>query len=195
MNMYFVMGFVEVPQFGFMVRKEFSGFVREEPTEVIADDCLSYLIGDVAVPTTQVTKISKVTITGVDELDLTAIIGPGTHKKLKKLSKTPVTDDFDAWLKEFIPRVEADFDDANKAGELHALITDEVLRVMNDRMEFYRASIRMSEIGKDKYLARVTYRYAVEMAQHLHIMTLTKATKNMSAKDILNLMENFSTMR
>lgn len=192
MNMYFVMGFLEVAQFGFTTRKEFSGFVKESPTIVEIDGYAHYIIGDVTVPMENITRISEIKMSGAPELDLTAIIGPSTHRPIKKVSKTPITDEFDDWYKKFIATARKDFNEAVKDGELYQHVVDEVFAKMDERLEFYRASIKMAEVRKDGHLARITFRYAVEAAQHLHIMTLSAATKNMSSKDILSLLENFN---
>lgn len=185
--MFYVEGFIEVSQFGFMVRKDFNGFVSEEPKEVKASgkDCL--LIGNIPVPTDNVKRVSPVQVTGVSELDMTKLFPPATKRPIRKeaFSGTPIHDEFVEWRKEFFHKVGMEFKDAIKAKEMKRDSAKEVTEVLKERLEFYGASIQVAEKAKDNNLARLTFRYATQMANNLFIKTLSETGKEISVKDMI----------
>lgn len=186
--MYYVEGFVELSQFGFMVRKEFNGFVSEKPVAVTSEGRDCKIIGDVPVPVDNIKKLIEVMVTGVEELDMSKLFPPATKRRIRKESftQTPVYDEFTEWKKTFFHKVNVEFKDAIKAKELRRDVSNEVLEVMKDRLEFYGASIQVAEKAKDNNLARLTFRYATQMANNLFLKTLSETGKEISVKDMIN---------
>ena len=185
--MYYVEGFVELSQFGFIVRKEFNGFVSEKPAAVTSDGRDCKMIGDVPVPVDNIKKLMEVMVTGVEELDMSKLFPPATKRRIRKESftQTPMYDEFAEWKKTFFHKVNIEFKDAIKAKELRRDASNEVLEVMKDRLEFYGASIQVAEKAKDNNLARLTFRYATQMANNLFLKTLSETGKDISVKDMI----------
>lgn len=185
--MFYVEGFIELSQFGFMVRKDFNGFVSEEPTEVKSKGRICKLIGDIPVPLDNIKKIMAVKVSGVEELDLAKLMPPATKRPIRKESftQTPIHDEFAEWRKSFMHKVAMEFKDAVKAKEMRKDVRDEVTDVLTERLEFYGASILVAEKAKDNNLARLTFRYATQMANNLFIKTLSETGKEVSVKDMI----------
>ena len=186
--MFYVEGFVELSQFGFIVRKEFNGFVGEEPVAVTSEGRACKIIGDIPVPVDNIKKVMEVKVTGVEELDMSKLFPPATKRPIRKESftQTPVYDEFAEWKKTFFHKVNIEFKDAIKAKELRRDVSNEVLEVMKGRLEFYGASIQVAEKAKDNNLARLTFRYATQMANNLFLKTLSETGKEISVKDMIN---------
>lgn len=195
--MFYVEGFIELSQFGFMVRKEFNGFVSEEPTQVVVEGRDCKLIGDIAVPTDNIKKVMAVKVSGVEELDMTKLFPPATKRPIRKESftQTPIYDEFVEWRKSFLHKVENEFKDAVKAKEMRKHERDEVLEVLKERLEFYCASIQVAEKAKDNNLARLTFRYATQMANNLFIKTLAETGKEISVKDLIKAFKEGANAR
>lgn len=185
--MYYVEGFVELSQFGFMVRKEFNGFVSEKPVAVTSEGRDCKMIGDVPVPVDNIKKLMEVMVTGVEELDMSKLFPPATKRPIRKESftQTPVYDEFTEWKKTFFHKVNIEFKDAIKAKEMRRDVSNEVLEAMKERLEFYGASIQVAEKAKDNNLARLTFRYATQMANNLFLKTLSETGKEISVKDMI----------
>ena len=94
--------------------------------------------------------------------------------------------EFAEWKKTFFHKVNIEFKDAIKAKELRRDVSNEVLEVMKGRLEFYGASIQVAEKAKDNNLARLTFRYATQMANNLFLKTLSETGKEISVKDMIN---------
>lgn len=185
--MFYVEGFIEVSQFGFMVRKDFNGFVSEEPVEVNTDGRQCKLIGEIPVPVENVKRVTPVKVSGVEELDLAKLMPPATKRPIRKESftQTPIHTEFDEWKKAFFHKVAMEFKDAVKAKEMCKDVSDEVTETLRERLEFYGASILVAEKAKDNNLARLTFRYATQMANNLFLKTLSETCKEVSVKDMI----------
>lgn len=195
--MFYVEGFIELSQFGFMVRKDFNGFVSEEPTEVVVEGRDCKLIGDIAVPVDNIKKVMAVKVSGVEELDMTKLFPPATKRPIRKESftQTPIHDEFIEWRKSFLHKVETEFKDAVKAKDMRKHERDEILEVLRERLEFYCASIQVAEKAKDNNLARLTFRYATQMANNLFIKTLAETGKEISVKDLIKAFKEGANAR
>lgn len=185
--MFYVEGFIELSQFGFMVRKDFNGFVSEEPTEVESKGRACKLIGDIPVPLDNIKKIMAVKVSGVEELDMSKLFPPATKRSIRKESftQTPIHTEFDEWKKAFFHKVAMEFKDAVKAKEMRKDVSDEVTETLRERLEFYGASILVAEKAKDNNLARLTFRHATQMANNLFLKTLSETCKEVSVKDMI----------
>ena len=195
--MFYVEGFIELSQFGFMVRKDFNGFVSEEPTEVKSNGRDCKLIGDIPVPLDNIKKIMAVKVSGVEELDMSKLFPPATKRPIRKESftQTPVYDEFVEWRKDFFHKVEMEFKDAIKAKEMRRDTAKEVKDVLKGRLEFYGASIQVAEKAKDNNLARLTFRYATQMANNLFIKTLSETGKEVTVKDLIKAFKEGANVR
>lgn len=185
--MYYVEGFLELSQLGFIVRKSFSGFVVDKPEDVEHDGRKCVMINDIPVPAQNVTRVSEVNVSGVDVLDLSKLFPPASRREITKasFSKTPLFDEFKQWRQEFFHRVDGEFKDAVKAKELSNDTVVEVTAVMKERLEFYGASISVSENNGDSNLARITFRYATTSANDMFIRTLAESHKPYTVKELI----------
>ena len=195
--MYYVEGFLELSQLGFIVRKPFSGFVVDKPESVEYDGRPCVMINDIPVPSQNVTRVSEVNVKGVDVLDLTKLFPPASRREITKasFSKTPLFDEFKQWRQEFFHRVDGEFKDAVKAKELTKETVAEVTSVMKERLEFYGASITVSENNGDTNLARITFRYATTAANDMFIRTLAESHKPYTVKDLIKAFKEGANAR
>lgn len=183
--MYYVDGYILVEEFGFNVKKAFNGFVEDTPIKTILNGISCLVIDSVPVPESQISKVMECNATGVTMLDLASAFAPATRQPLKNAAsvETPIYDEFVIWRKSFLLEVENEFKDAIKAKEMRKRERDEVLGVLNERLDFYCASIQVAEKAKDLTLARQSLRYATQMANRMFINALALTGKEKSVKN------------